>query len=150
MTVSFKAQIADYEQVLYKQASNNGRVTLVVASNGDVLWPHLLWQAVPQLRKLSAAARLASENGSFNLKNGSISAKPNCRRRMPPPLLWWWWVLAAAERKPMVELHPTKRPAHTMLVGQAGRQAVSWQLVKKRVTIAKPFASMPDVIYSNI
>ena len=62
---------------------------------------------------------------------------------------------AEAERKPMVELHPTKRPAHTMPVGQAGHQVVSWQLVKKRVrmpqsTIAKPFASMPDVIYSNI
>ena len=102
MTVSFKAQIADYEQVLYKQASNNGRVMLAVASNGDVLWPHLLWQAVAQLRKLSAAARLASENGSFNLKNGSISAKPNCRRhlcvRWPPSESRW-------------KLHPSKQPA---------------------------------------
>ena len=38
MTVSFKAQIADYEQVLYKQATT--RTSNAVASNGDVLWPH--------------------------------------------------------------------------------------------------------------
>ena len=37
MTVSFKAQIADYEQVLYKQATTTSNA---VASNGDVLWPH--------------------------------------------------------------------------------------------------------------